>query len=208
MKKLLLTLAVVGLASNAFAIDSKTDRNDPSKPKTESDKREDAKKAHEVTAAGTTAEHTAVIDIANNIIKDSKQVQGSGEVKDVREAFAKAVKDGILTLKDLQTIENNAKSPAVNAYLELLIAAAKKGTLDEGLAKFGRVEVINKINGTTVWEEKAETKLIVTLVEATRSLQDGDAKTSKQAILKGLDKAGIKDASLIKDILEKCFGIV
>ena len=213
MKKLLLTVAVASLAlssTDASANRGNGGRGKEGRTKTEEQRREEQRKAEQAGTAGSAASSAQAQSYANQLIMKTRLVTGSA-VKVATDALAKAVTDGILTIKDLETLElNSAKEVAVN-YTNLLVTAAMKGQLNRssesaGVVQFGRIEVLNNLNGKTQWSAEAEAKLNTTLLEATRSLKEGDAVNTLEALKAGLKKAGF-DQKRIDEILKECFKI-
>lgn len=217
MKKLVLTMAVASLAfsANSFAVTGKD--KDGKSVKTESEKKEDARKAKEAGAAGNSARSNQAKEVANQLLLKTRVVSGS-DVKLAGDRLAAAVDAGILRLSDLQALESNSsKEVAINASNLITVAAmknqlrrdatdAKVAEQAEGFAKFAQVEVLNNLNGKTQWTADAEAKLNVTLVEATRALQSGDATRLVDSLVVGLKKAGFSEER-IKEILKECFKI-
>jgi hypothetical protein len=208
-KKLFLTVAVASLAfsANSFAVSGKDKKGETIK--TETEKRDDARKVKEAGTAGVSARSQQAKEIANQLLLKTRVVTGS-DVKLAGDRLAAAVESGILKLSSLQTLEANSSNEVAINYTNLLSIAALKNKLvgeqGEALAKFGDIEIINNLNGKTQWTAEAIAKLNVTLIETLNSIQRGDNPKLADDLVAGLLKAGFTKER-IKEILKECFKI-
>lgn len=209
-----MTVASLALSANAFAAGGNgKDTKGKDSTRTESEKREEARKLEQAGKAGNSAKTMAAQEAATSLLNKTRVVVGGSDIKEVSERLAVAVDSGILKQSDLELLEQNSnKEVAVNAANLLSVAAMKNqlksgDTNATGLVTFIQREVSNNLSGKTQWTTDAEAKLNTTLIEATRALKDGDTSSIKDAVVAGLKKAGFSEER-VKEILKECFKIV